>query len=528
MVKHAGKIYFWNIEENKFGFRDMKDNKSFESPINGLRLRRNDIVVYERQISGNNITATNIEKLNKRNLSHFESDFINPYNFVRVEKPKNGDRFPYSKNFEKYHDKTYTGKLHCTLKNISPLFIPDTTTKKEEEVIVNRRSLLHPQYDHVKLYGKPIIPATSIKGMIRSVFETITNSCFSQFGEEEEKINFRETGGNELRPGIILSLPTDRNNPGCLLSCSMKNDQGREEHIWADKYLNMGDYYYDSRDREKKYTIETLPITNENGDFITFNLSDKLNYYKQTRRQPIRFNFYHAYKFGLGSFKGFLKITGKKSDSNKHDERVFYHENFDTNEFNDVHNSKDLCIVIAGLTNQFSNDIYKFNFDELHKYESIQRTQLKSGVAHIKKDNESFKDGTVYYHKGLKPGDLIYFKENANNVATNISYVAIPKKAFNNNPYDLLRNFSDKLLPCEDVNQLCPACNVFGASDLQNGDKKVSISGKVRFTNAISDRVSDLLFAMIFLLLIEVSHLMLFQLFLLFGMQFLSFHYPLY
>ncbi|MBW2570341.1 MAG: TIGR03986 family CRISPR-associated RAMP protein [Deltaproteobacteria bacterium] len=121
------------------------------------------------------------------------SEFINPYNFVRVEKPAECDRTSYTKKVDhaKFHDNLNTGKLRCKIKAISPMFIPDMTTKKECKKVEGK---WHYEYNLFKINEKPAIPGTSIKGMLRSVYETITNSCFSQISKEEEKINFREGG----------------------------------------------------------------------------------------------------------------------------------------------------------------------------------------------------------------------------------------------------------------------------------------------------------------------------------------------
>jgi len=453
---------------DKFIITDIDDK--FESyPFDSEDVKERDIVKYSRlQIDykkrkfncGANITV-------EANISNYEIDFINPYNFVRVEKPKVGDRFSYSKNFEKYHEKTYTGKLHCTLKNISQLFIPDTTTKKEDSGENSIKDHWH--YEFLKQDGKPIIPATSIKGMVRCVFETITNSCFSQFSQEIERVSFR---GKPLVPkaGIILSLPDDTNN-GEILEC---------EDAWVDKYNFRNNHYH-------SFTVDKIPDGIYNGDAVEFN-------YENTRHRYRKFPIRHAKDYNATSFssKGFIKMTGKNFFK-KHDERIFYHEVFNTQpELKRVKNSNEIAEAILNkpsLKSLKDVNIIVYNLLEKQKYDSIQKKQLDSDKAYLCSNSPSSGDGrTAYYHKELQVGDLIYFEENGRN-AINISYVSVPKKAFNKNPYDLLREFSPALLPCHNIAKLCPACNIFGATDLQNGDKKVSIAGKVRFTNAISDRV---------------------------------------
>ena len=142
------------------------------------------------------------------------SKFINPYNFVRVEKPKECDRTEYKVDHARFHNNFNTGKLRCKIKAISPMFIPDMTTKKEYKEVDGK---WHYKYDFFKINQNPAIPGTSIKGMLRSVYETITNSCFSQISKEDEKINFREGGSKSTFTENVYS--TLKNFSEHLLPC---------------------------------------------------------------------------------------------------------------------------------------------------------------------------------------------------------------------------------------------------------------------------------------------------------------------
>ena len=87
--------------------------------------------------------------------------FINPYNFVsttsRVDRttPSQGNK---------------TGYISCTLKVKDMLALPD----RNNEDAKNPR-----HYDFYTINGSPIIPGSEIRGCIRSVFEAVTQSCFS-------------------------------------------------------------------------------------------------------------------------------------------------------------------------------------------------------------------------------------------------------------------------------------------------------------------------------------------------------------
>ena len=133
---------------------------------------------------------------------------INPYYFVPLGKtgPK---RIPWddvSKHYRLDED-MYSGRLHLVLHTISPVFIPSYLEEDIiEEPVQTRRGegykRTYKRFHHRD--GKPTIPASSIKGMIRSVFETLTNSCMALFavtyGKRHSRIypapNFRHEDCN--------------------------------------------------------------------------------------------------------------------------------------------------------------------------------------------------------------------------------------------------------------------------------------------------------------------------------------------
>lgn len=96
---------------------------------------------------------------------------INPYHFVRLgsdvsrKKPECG---------------TQTGVIRCHLKATQPLCIPDMP--KSKMIMTNDTD--HPNQEHrkvpfFKVGEKPVIPGSELRGMIRSAFEALSNSCLS-------------------------------------------------------------------------------------------------------------------------------------------------------------------------------------------------------------------------------------------------------------------------------------------------------------------------------------------------------------
>lgn len=101
-----------------------------------------------------------------------ETEFINPYNFIPqfkgvVRKQNN------------LNEGTLTGYIECELTTKTPMIIVDPNKMKEKNG--------HKTYSDTFRLGDgektPAIPASALRGMIRSKFETLTNSCMSNLDE---------------------------------------------------------------------------------------------------------------------------------------------------------------------------------------------------------------------------------------------------------------------------------------------------------------------------------------------------------
>ena len=89
--------------------------------------------------------------------------FINPYDFVRLGSDVQRD-VP--------SDGTLSGKITVSLIVKTPLAIPDTDGIKPDEIG-------HKTYPFFRVDGKPVIPGSQLRGMLRSAYETLSNSCLS-------------------------------------------------------------------------------------------------------------------------------------------------------------------------------------------------------------------------------------------------------------------------------------------------------------------------------------------------------------
>lgn len=117
--------------------------------------------------------------------------FINPYHFIPLgEKPNRTLR----EQSESESGKKLTGSINYRLTTRSRLFIPNTSSDKAFSYKIDKNTALdpeHKQYDFFSYeildlgknyeneYFEPVIPGSEVRGMIRSIYEAVTNSCLS-------------------------------------------------------------------------------------------------------------------------------------------------------------------------------------------------------------------------------------------------------------------------------------------------------------------------------------------------------------
>lgn len=140
---------------------------------------------------------------------------MNPYDFVPIVEDKQPQR-----SSPMGHDK-FSGKsgfIECTITTLKPLFIPHPMNDKERKrrglrEPVGRDNRGKPQYHNKYIFntenGVPVIPGSSIKGVIRSVAEAAANSCVTFFVKDRNK-NYKTYLSKKVRVGNVsvrYSLP---------------------------------------------------------------------------------------------------------------------------------------------------------------------------------------------------------------------------------------------------------------------------------------------------------------------------------
>ncbi len=122
--------------------------------------------------------------------------FHNPYNFVPAPPRETGTE-PLGDGPPVGHDsykKGYvTGKIRVRLTVETPLLIPDAAAANSDQHA-------HKTFPvRVGADGKPYLPPTSIKGMLRSAYEAVMNSRLAVFEGHEERLAYRMPAPDGLK-----------------------------------------------------------------------------------------------------------------------------------------------------------------------------------------------------------------------------------------------------------------------------------------------------------------------------------------
>jgi CRISPR-associated protein (TIGR03986 family) len=366
--------------------------------------------------------------------------FHNPYNFVPAL-PRDGitgelgDHAPIGHHV--LHPDRYTGVISVKMTVKTPLLVPDSANAVD-----------HPN-DHksypirVDAEGKPYISPTSIKGMLRSAYEAVTNSRLAVFAGHEDRLADRMPANEGLRlvPARVVNGQIEL-LPGTSAIEPTGRPDGPMYAAWLPRYdVRTGQeggrncVYYDDN---------SLP---QHGDEVTCWLVE-------VRHRSGRFSFWGVNRiFRRGQIAGtrpddaievdgYVCITNRNIDR-KHDERVFF----------TTRNEPVLRPLTAELCQQWC--------ELITNYQSIHDEERRAGMAGPPALNNSVWSRQVVGgpdERQLSTGTLCYAAFRDGQV-TALYPVMISRRLFELSPLSLL---SESLHPAASPSQLSPADRVFG------------------------------------------------------------------
>ena len=354
--------------------------------------------------------------------------FVNPYNFVSI---KNGEDRPSSV----IHDsKLLTGMLHCKLTVKTPLAMPDVE-KKSEDLSVPK----HYHYPFFSVGDKYTIPGSSIRGAIRSMHEAFTDSCFVTM-PDEELLSLRVEPRGAFKPGILIKEIVNGKETWVLYEAErllLPYKQPRRYRIQKifGRGLDNGKVYYNGDDRQKLFYGDAV-LVSKTGLIGSDNRTRTI--VKQIKKDINKKNEYIIYVGEPIDKKWADSVFKKLKDKVKCDETT-------------IPNAlKRLCETVK----MYRNSAINRNLGE-----DIENHQGYSGFDNAKKN------GCIPLWYRVKSKGVIEF-----------SMAAIGRIIYNNTVNDLV---GDKYIPCDDRNNLCPACRLFGMA------KNEGRGSLVRITDAV-------------------------------------------
>ena len=332
--------------------------------------------------------------------------FVNPYNFIPLAKECNRTQ-------PGEDEKLLTGYIDCELKTLTPAIISDTSDVEED-------AIGHKTYRNtVFLNGRPAIPASEIRGMIRSKFEVLTASCMSS--AEPELEFFSRYKGSNMNYAAVLDLDT-----GKLYRC--------------DKYL--------FEDSERGYFIKPGSRSNKGlyatGDMVSVEIIKKPQGKRTVKRALVSKD---------APLKGYVRIG--EEFNRKSPVHVF------------VPTEKEIHAENEADFKKMFNEIrekYRTNFELYQKEEKAHIAESYTNMQPLWYECIKFTDAD-----GTKK-EYVYFSLGQNGQTKNRrKFKDVVRKGF---------------LPCDDKENLCEGCRLFGTVNDKNG---LAVHGKLRFEDALLD-----------------------------------------
>ncbi len=371
-------------------------------------------------------------------------EFHNPYNFVpapprKTQDSQLGDHAP--AGHDRYRDKLWSGRIAIKLTTHSPLLILDAGQAKPY-----RDEPYHKIFPtRLDADGKPYLPPTSIKGMLRSAYEAVTHSRLAVFEKHQDRLAYR-------MPAKIGPVPArvERHDGKDVLRVMKAEVIGFAAKLPRyEERSKQKDKGARSRNMALPYPDGTLP---EHGDavWVQVNNSRVSRIERRTDENPPAGNW----------TKGWACVTGPNINKKRY-ERVF------------LEGQADSFIPINDKHRNHWRELIQ-NYQDTHERDLKKRENAKDGPIppqaylgdkpgdtgwsrHIyEEDERELRVGT-----NLSAGTLCYveFVANSTTEIAALIPVTISRRLYSASPDDLL---PESLKPAQSLEQLSPAERVFG------------------------------------------------------------------
>lgn len=361
--------------------------------------------------------------------------FVNTYNFVPfgyvTEKQRTSREHVY-----RGENSLISGWLTVKLDTKTPLIIPDGAhpryydcenkreIKKPKEEM---KRLLHKEYSFLRVpsledpsVSEPIIPGSELRGMIRSIYEMVTDSCVP-FLLDDKPISQRvPTFGSLRKRGLLAYEPIT---------------EGSDERHWV-LYSAYADKEKVQYDKKNSFRDQNGRPLEKNGEYVPERGWLQYNI-------PVQKNNYH------------IAYLTKNSV-------VFSWDYCDENGNRDQKRNEEPYEALKTALFKDRKEDGKVDKNEAKNANKIPRNNLYDALERAKKGGNNLVP--VYYFTVQRGEETLVYLSNSS-----IGRIAQRRKW-----KDIMGNHA----PCSSTDKLCPACLLFGTVE----DK--GLKGRVRFTDA--------------------------------------------
>jgi len=494
-IKMIGKGFGFILMENT------KDLHFSEKCLKGTKMQElhiGDSVEYaEGGQTPKGKTAAWVKKIGGTAMAGYL--FRNPYNFVRFLEVGNHtgkNEVQLGRTAPPLLDafSGLSGTISCTYKCETPLFIAGKVDERKEDK--------HKILTFFKIGDEPAVPASSLRGMIRSVFETITNSCMIHMQQDgEDRLERRLSSDPGLYPARISSLNAD---------CSGKLEKFDCTNLQKDMAKLPGDHptlrcglipaYKPKVKRNwpngtsEIYSQCMIPDWAKDGQRVAAIVSTKVE--SHLRDGEVTYYYFRVKKIeelakadslvaGPDERRvfGYLKITGPNIE-NKHDERLFF--NWDDSAVAPAETTLDeFGSDAASEYNRSLGYYWERHADSINNLDKASaEEELGEGPTTMKwhgrianADTLPLPSDFISAKAQLAVGDLVYCSGHTLS-ERHLFPVAMPRQPYRNPREALL---PEHLKPCTKADKLCPACRLFGWVAEKRTTDGSSRAGRVQF-----------------------------------------------
>lgn len=378
--------------------------------------------------------------------------FLNPYNFVRpipdaIPLPDEPESVLLSRCPPPPHDRAVglSGRLVCRVETRSPTFVSDS-----HQVVPDAGNKDHRSYRFHRELGDagvevPCIPASTLRGVVRSVFEAVTNSCWEHVAADRRlsrRVAVR--GQNRLTPGRV-----EREEDGSWILRVMKDASVPR---YGDRPV-------------------TIPSGVSHGTPCRADVQDRWVrriYVNDDPAAPTR--ALEGWYFENGN-----NVTGKKNER-------FFHA---------AGESLPLEKTVLEAYVLLIAD-YRERHTRYRENDTARRGGVRSGNQPAEASRFLRPDANAPQTVADCEGELVYARltNDARPAVEALSPVSIPRILFNRSLLDVFPEI-DAVQPCSKVNgdgelRLCPACRTFGwvAAGGEHEAASRAVRSRVRFGSA--------------------------------------------